>query len=419
MAERLVFIGTSDLAGLVRGKSFPESDLEGRVMRGVGITHSNLMLSPFGPILATPFGTAGDLILLPDPATRAVIPMQDGSEGLLYLGDFHKLDGTEWTHCPRGLLKRAISSLRDVSGLEVHCAFEQEFVYSGVAEMAGAPYSLGAFRRQGSFGSTLIAAIRACDIEPDSFLAEYGPRQYEVTVSPTPALQAADQAVVVRELVRAVAAQAGHSGCLAPMITPQGVGTGTHIHFSLWNIAGEPVTLDPDGLHGLSVQAEAFVAGIIRALPALCAVTAPSPPSYLRLKPGRWAPSHGDLGVLDRGSALRICPVTKGTPENEARQFNVEYRVADATASPYLALGCLIAAGAEGIRTGLRLADVAAAPLPQNLTEALDHFEASGEAKGWFGAEFHAAYLMFKRAECKEVSELSSHALCDRYVEIY
>ena len=419
MPERLVFFGTSDLAGLVRGKSFPESDLESRLRRGVGITHSNLMLSAFGPILATPFGTTGDLQLRVSPATRAIIPMQDGSEGLLYLGDFHTLEGAHWSHCPRGLLQRAAASLKQISGLELRCAFEQEFVYSGVAEVAGAPYSLGAFRRQGGFGAALMGAIRACDIEPDSFLAEYGPRQYEVTIGPTPALQAADQAVVVRELIRAVAAQAGHSACLAPMITPEGVGSGTHIHFSLWNAHGQPVTLSPDGIHGLGPQAEAFVAGVLRELPALAAVTAPSPPSYLRLKPGRWAPSHGDLGVLDRGSALRICPVIKGTPESEARQFNVEYRVADATASPYLALGCVIAAGAEGIRAGLRLADAPPAPLPQTLTEALDHFEASAAAKGWFGAEFHDAYLMFKRAEVAAVASLSPQALCDRYAEIY
>ena len=55
--EPLVFVGTCDLAGLVRGKGFPAQELPARLRRGVGLTHSNIMMSPFGPIYDTPFGT--------------------------------------------------------------------------------------------------------------------------------------------------------------------------------------------------------------------------------------------------------------------------------------------------------------------------------------------------------------------------
>src|SRR5450755_764661 len=71
--EGLIFVGTSDLAGLVRGKAFPEADLEQRTSVGVGLTGSNIMLSAFGPIYATPFGTYGDLKLVPDMSTRTEI----------------------------------------------------------------------------------------------------------------------------------------------------------------------------------------------------------------------------------------------------------------------------------------------------------------------------------------------------------
>ena len=68
--EPLVFVGTCDLAGLVRGKGFPAAELPRRLKKGVGLTGSNLMLSPFGPIYDTPFGTEGDLMLVPDPGTK-------------------------------------------------------------------------------------------------------------------------------------------------------------------------------------------------------------------------------------------------------------------------------------------------------------------------------------------------------------
>ena len=63
-------------------------------------------------------------------------------------------------------------------------AFEQEFVYTGNDERPGDAYSLGVFRRQGVFGENFVAALRAAGVTPDSFLAEYGARQFEVTVAP-------------------------------------------------------------------------------------------------------------------------------------------------------------------------------------------------------------------------------------------
>lgn len=122
--EALAFIGTSDLAGLVRGKSVPLSELPGRMERGVGIAPSNLMLSAFGPILETPFGTTGDLMLAPDPATRTAIPVPDGPDAHLLLGDFRSTTGVPWECCPRHFLSRALDALEAEHGLTLLATFE-------------------------------------------------------------------------------------------------------------------------------------------------------------------------------------------------------------------------------------------------------------------------------------------------------
>ncbi len=417
--EKLAFIGTSDLAGLLRGKSIPESALAARMARGVGITHSNLMLSPFGPILDTPFGTAGDLMLVPDAATQRSIPVADGPDIELLLGDFRTTDNVAWECCPRSFLRRGLDALKAEFALVLLATFEQEMVYTGVEDRPGAPYSLDALRRQGAFGGTLLAAMRRAGIEPDSFLAEYGPRQFEVTAGPTIGLRAADEAVTVRELARAIAAQLGHRAILAPMLHPDGIGNGTHIHWSLLDTAERPVTYDPHGANGLSAAAEHICAGMLHHLPAIVAVTAASVSSYYRLRPGRWAPTNVDLGVQDRGSAVRICPVYATAPDSIARQFNVEFRVADATASPYLALGVLVQAGLDGLRRKLHLTDVAPASLPPSLDAALDLFEASPAVAGWFGPQFRDVYLRFKRAELKALAGMDEATICTRYAEIY
>ena len=415
--EPLVFAGICDWAGLVRGKAFPEADLAVRLNKGVGYTYSNIMMSCFGPIYTTPFGTGGDLIIRPDPDTRVAVEFGDGTSERFYLGDILHTDGSRFECCPRSFLHRAIEALA-AQGLRVMASFEQELVYTGVEERPGATYALDAYRRQGRFGEALTAALRQAGLKPDSFLPEYGPRQYEVTVAPEPALKAADAAVIVREMARAVAWRLSERAVFAPMLAPDGVGNGTHIHLSLWD-GDEPVTHDPATPTGISARAAPFFAGMLAHVPAIAAFTVPSVASYYRLTPNRWAPVHADLAVQDRGAALRVAPIFTTASEAAARQFNVEFRVADASACPYLALGALIWAGLDGLARNLALPEAAAALLPRSLGESLDALQADTAAATWWSGTAMSAYLAFKRAEIAALAGMDAAAICTRYAAVY
>jgi glutamine synthetase len=423
LREGLIFVGTCDIAGHVRGKGFPASELETRRKKGIGWTHSNLMQTAFGPIFDTPFGTGGDLMIVPDPSAEVKVDFADGSAPEhFFLGDIRNTDGSPWECCPREFLRRAVAALDEASGLRVIAAFEQEFVYTGNEDRPGDAYSLNAFRRQGGFGESLIAAMRAAGVEPDSFLPEYGARQFEVTAKPAPALEAADCAVITREMARAAAFRLGHRAIFSPMPVADGVGNGVHIHFSLRDASGAPKTYDPNGPLGLSEQAAQFAAGVLAHLPAIAAITAPSPVSYLRLTPNRWAPTAIDIVKQDRGAALRVCPVFAASKKKDiAKAFNLEFRVSDGSASPYMALGALIFAGADGIKRKLTLPEVgtAAPPLPHSLAEALDGMEKSAAVQSWFGPTFLEAYLRHKRSELAHVAALDAPGLCARYAEVY
>ena len=178
------------------------------------------MQTCFGPIFDTPFGTGGDLMIVPDPSAEVGV---DFGEGLgigspvehFFLGDICNTDGSPWECCPREFLRRSIAALQEASGLKLTCAFEQEFVYTGIEDRPGHPYGLSAFRRQGPFGESLVAALRAAGVTPDTFLTEYGPRQFEFAVAPRIALKAADDAVIARELARFVAFRLGQRDLLA------------------------------------------------------------------------------------------------------------------------------------------------------------------------------------------------------------
>jgi glutamine synthetase len=434
--EHVVMICYCDIAGQVRGKGFPVSQLGKRLRTGIGWTPTNIMLTAFGPIAESPWGPFGDLLLLPDPATEVDVDFgEDHPREHFFLGDVVRTDGRPWDCCPRAFLKGALDALEQQAGLRLVSAFEQEFYYEGAQERLGSAYSLDAMRRQSIFGEILVSALHKAGIEPESYLPEYGPRQYEVTYAPTVGVTSADRAVIVRELARAAARVLGQGVSFSPAVTPDVVGNGVHVHMSLIDLSGQPVMYDADSSHGLSESGGRFVAGILHHAAALCAVTAPSVISYLRLVPHRWSAAWSNAGFRDREACVRICPVGEIANAPIAPQFNVEFRAADATASPYLALGALVYAGLDGILQNMPPPFVTTIDpglideqeratqrifrLPQSLDEALDAFTTDEATRGWFPDALHAAYLAHKRCELSLMADLERDERCRRYREAY
>jgi len=434
--EELAMACYCDIAGQVRGKGFPISELDSRLASGVGWTPTNLMLTAFGPIANGPWGPFGDLILRPDADAEVRVDFRDGSavEHFL-LGDVLNMDGSPWDCCPRQFLRRAVEDLRAETGLQVLAAFEHEFYYFGAQERLGSAYNLDAIRRHGIFAEVYLAALRAAGIACDSYLAEYGPRQYEVTCEPARGVRSADHAVIVREIARATAQRLDSRVSFAPAVTPDVVGNGVHIHLSLLDGKGVPAAYDAKAPHGLSRIGGSFTAGILRHSRALCALTAPSVVSYLRLVPHRWSAAWSSLGFRDREAMVRICPVNEIGGRDPSRQYNVEFRAADATANPYLALGAIIRAGLEGLRQELPTPEIAACDpetlaasererlgierLPQSLDEALEALTADETARAWFPEQLLDAYLRHKGAEIEIMRELDRDTQCARYTEAY
>jgi glutamine synthetase len=350
-----------------------------------------------------------------------------------YLADILNMNATPWPGCPRGFLKCALGILEKETRQRVLVAFEHEFVYTGAGgsnRLSG--FHIDAVRRHALFGEALLHALGAAGVEPENYLPEFGPGQFEVTNRPVVGVAAADRAIVLREIVRSTAQRLGGRASFSPIMAPNGMGNGVHVHLSLRDLEDRPTAYDPASRYGLSALGGQFVAGIVKHMPALCAITAASALSYQRLVPNRWSAAWNNLGYRDRESGVRICPGREGAGGDAARLFNVEYRAADATANPQLVLGALVRAGLEGIQrrypspeVGTRaLSDADRARLgivrlPQSLPEALAALEADDIARAWFTPELVRANVAVKRHEYEEVSGLAAEELCARYREIY
>jgi glutamine synthetase len=426
-------ICTSDFSGLMRGKGVPTAEFDRRCTTGIGWTPTNVQITCFDTISDSPYGALGDLVLRPDPETRIEAPLPDGRVMAFALGDIHDLDGSPWECCTRGMLKAAVAAFEAETGLRLKVSFEHEFMFDGPSTTAG--FSLAGFAERLDYIAALTEALAAAGIAPDSFLREYGPNQMEVTLPPADPLRAADQAASLRDLARAVARAMGERVSFAPLLAPNIVGNGVHVHLSLWDAGGAPVTHDAAGPGGLSDRAGAFVAGLLRHADALCALTAPSAISYLRLVPHRWSAAFNNLGKQDREASVRICPVSATDPAARARQFNVEFRAADAAASPHLALAGLILAGLAGMRDGLaapqpteddisewdsdRLAAAGLKRIPGSLEAALAALEGDAVLGAALPDRLPAIYAAHKRGEITHVEGMAPDARFAAYGAVY
>lgn len=427
------FVATPDFAGLLRGKAVPAAAFDRRCASGIGWTPTNIQITCFDTIAETPYGSFGDIVLRGDPTTRVNARLPDGESLTFALADVRDLSGAPWECCARSMLRNAAARLMAETGLELRASFEHEFMFLTPGDTRA--FSVAGFAERLGFMRALIHALEGSGIEPDSFLREYGPGQMEVTIPPAPALRAADQATILREVTRAVGRAMGTPLTFSPLLSPDIVGNGVHVHMSLWDAEGRPVTHDPDGRHGLSTQAGAFIAGILANMPALVAITAPSALSALRLTPHRWSAAFNNLAVQDREAAIRVCPLMATDPEARARQFNFEYRAADAAAAPHLTLAALIEAGLTGIRAGtatpeattedLSLLDPATLAgrglqrLPESLEDALAALDASTTLRAALPPRALDIYIAHKRGELAHVAQLSPDARFSAYAAVY
>ena len=121
-------------------------------------------------------------------------------------------------------------------------------------------------------------------------------------------------------------------------------GSGMHCHQSLWK-DGKNVFYDPQGYAGLSETALYYAGGLLRHLPSLCAIIAPTTNSYKRLVPGYEAPVNLAYSQRNRSACVRI-PVYS----QSERAKRLELRTPDPSCNAYLAFSAMLMAGLDGIR---------------------------------------------------------------------
>ncbi|MEU3978837.1 glutamine synthetase family protein [Streptomyces sp. NPDC026672] len=373
---RGIVLSYVDTAGVCRVKTVPTARLADAAAWGVG-------MSPvFDTFLADDSNVTTDVLGSPDgdlrlyPALDRLVALAAQPGWAWAPVDRITQEGERHPGCSRTFLRRIVADAEERSGITFRAAVEIEWsVGLGTAPegefvpaVTGPAY--GAIRQVGlsDYTADLLAALAAQGVDVDQIHPEYAPGQFEVSVGALDPVAAADRSVLVRQTIRAVTLRHGLRVSFAPAVSATGVGNGGHLHLSAWR-DGVNLHTGGEGRYGMTAGAESFLAGVLARLPALTAVTAPSPASRLRLRPSRWAGVFTAWGRETRETGLRVVTGTLGRRHRDA---NLEVKPVDLAANPYLALGCVIAAGLDGLAR--------AAPLPEEVTGNPVRFDAEEAA---------------------------------------
>jgi glutamine synthetase len=403
--------------GTIRAKASSLHGLENRIRSGIGLTvgmQAMNSLDQLQPVVG--MGPVGEVRLVPDPETFRVLPYAPRTGALLV--DHVALDGEPAPVCQRSFLKRMEARLAE-RGARLEVAFENEFSLATVVDGRYVPIDSGlcfstiSASAAQDFVDELVDAFDGQGITLEQYYSELGHGQHEISTGHAPALQAADEQLLVRESLRGVAVRHGLVASLAPKPWLDNAGNGGHIHFSLWELDGSRNRFhDPAASDGLSAEARSFVAGVLEHLPGLCGLTAPSFNSYHRIVPQFWAGAFVCWGHDNREAPVRVPSLFAGMEEAST---NVELKSADASANPYLAVGGLIAAGLDGLERGLEPpapveVDPATieerersargiVPLPGTQAEALAALAADEVLTSALGPVLAESYLAVRRSE--------------------
>ena len=203
----------------------------------------------------------------------------------------------------------------------------------------------------GAYARELAEGFAESGVDIGQIHPEYAPGQLEISLPPSDPVASADLNVFARHTIRAVSARNGWRASFSPVVVPEQVANGGHLHVGLLR-DGRNLLAGGEGPRGMTEVGEAFLAGVLTELPALMAIGAPSVVSYLRLQPSMWAGAYACWGRENREAAMRFVTGMSGSEETAA---NCEVKCFDQSANPYLVIGAVIAAGIDGVDRALAL----------------------------------------------------------------
>lgn len=418
----------TDLFGILKNVAIPKGQLKKAL--------DNQMMFDGSSIDGFARIEESDMCLRPDLDSFVIFPWrpQTGKVARL-ICDVYKTDGTPFEGDPRHILKKAIAEAEKM-GYTFNVGPECEFFLFNVDEN-GAPttnsndqaayFDLGPNDLGENARRDMVLTLEDMGFVIEASHHECAPAQHEIDFKYGEAVKTADSIMTFKLAVKTIAQRHGLHATFMPKPKANMAGSGMHINMSLEK-DGKNVFADENGKNGLSEEAYHFIAGLMKHINGIVAITNPLVNSYKRLIPGYEAPVYIAWSAKNRSPLIRI-PAARG------KGTRVELRNPDPTANPYLALAVCLIAGLDGIKNKLEVCDSVDAniyamtkrerrergidSLPETLIDAVKHLEKDELIMEFLGEETAEKYIEAKKAEWKSYKVAVSEWEVNQYLSTY
>ncbi len=358
-----------------------------------------------------------DMYLYPDIQSFAIFPWrpQNGRVARL-LCDVYTPDAKPFEGDPRYILKRAVDEAAKL-GYTFNVGSECEFFLfhtddngkpTTTSHDKGGYFDLSPMDLGEDARRDICLTLEEMGFNIEASHHEVANGQHEIDFRYDEALQAADNLMTFKLVVKTVARRHGLAATFMPKPIAGMAGSGLHTNLSL-SKDGENAFYDANDRLGLSQVAYSFMAGIMEHIKAITAVANPIVNSYKRLVSGYEAPVHIAWAAKNRSPLIRI-PSSMG-----AGSTRIELRSPDPSCNPYLTYAIILAAGLDGVKRGLvppapvekniytmdpkERAALKIESLPENLHDALDALEKDSLIMETLGSHAASRFIMAKRQE--------------------
>ncbi len=426
-------IAAVDLNGQLRGKRIPSEHQAKLSKGGARLPVSALNLDIWGcDIEDSPLVfESGDQDGILTPSSRDTVPMPWLSPpSSLTLMQMLKEDGAPYLGDPMTALADVLSRYA-ARGWTVMAATEMEFTLvddsgeslqpprsprDGRRLAASEILSLDELDAYDALFSDLYQSASDMGIPLQTMTCEGGIGQFEITLNHQDAMKAAQDALLIKQLIHATARKHGVAATFMAKPYSDDAGNGMHVHFSVVDETGANV-FDDGSAEGSDLLRNA-VAGCIAAMRASTLIFAPHGPSYDRFAPGAHAPTSVCWGYENRTAALRI----PGGPPAARR---IEHRVAGGDVNPFLMLASVLSAALVGIEDGMQppapiVGNAYAQEQPQlaeSWEAAIDIFESDAFIARCLPAELIRNLIMTKRQELHKLAAIPAAQHWQTYLE--
>ena len=416
----------SDLHGCIRGKRYPIKDAHKIYSSGVQCPETVFLLDFMGDT-ADPCGRGysdgdPDGTLRPIRGSTVYVPWASEGRAQVLMQLFTE-DGDPGVVDARNIAARVVERFKNMD-YKVNLAFELEFyLLDKELTTGGRPqfprirreshrpadtevYSMQDLDQHSDFLNDVYGACSVQSIPASVVSSEYSPSQFEINLQHVDdPLLAADQCVLLKHVVREVAAC--HEMRATFMAKPflDYSGSGTHVHLSLEDQSGENVFCG-ETKYGSAILKHA-IGGLLDSAADMFTFFAPTRNSFRRFVPDMFVPVNKTWGVNNRSVAIRI-------PAGDASARRLEHRISGADTCPYLVLSAILAGVQYGIENSIDPGEPAPqenvsadvdASIPLNWEQSLAVFEKSLFAQSYLGRDYVDLYCAVKRDELKQYYE--------------